>query len=110
MCRGCQFRYNHPRRGTGAAYRISRGGYVLIMVDGKERYQHRFIMETALGRKLAPREHVHHKDGNPQNNSLDNLELLPAAEHHRAHMTPDRAKAMSAKGHAARWRNNAPAV
>ena len=39
------------------------------------RREHRVLMERHLGRKLEPWELVHHKDGNPQNNAIENLEL-----------------------------------
>jgi hypothetical protein len=44
-----------------------RDGYVL---------EHRYVMEQALGRLLAPWEVVHHKDGNGLNNDVDNLQLF----------------------------------
>jgi len=44
---------------------------------------HRLVMERALGRALLPHEDVHHLDGDKQNNSLENLQLLTHAEHSR---------------------------
>lgn len=37
---------------------------------------HRHIIEELLGRELATCEHVYHKDGDPKNNSIDNLVLV----------------------------------
>lgn len=48
-------------------------------------YLHRAIMEEYLGRKLNRTEHVHHKDENPFNNSINNLEVKDRAEHLREH-------------------------
>jgi len=42
---------------------------------GKTVYAHRLIMEHVLGRKLLDCETVHHKNGNRQDNSIENLEL-----------------------------------
>ena len=43
-------------------------------------------MEQALGRMLQPEERVHHRDRNPLNNSMENLELYPnQAAHIRKH-------------------------
>lgn len=46
----------------------------------------RIIMETYLGRKMLPAEVVHHKDRNPLNNNVENLEVLNRADHTKLHM------------------------
>jgi hypothetical protein len=43
--------------------------------------KHRYIMACHLGRALRPDEDVHHKDGNKQNNSIENLQILSHSEH-----------------------------
>ena len=45
----------------------------------------RILMEEKLGRPLDPLEQVHHKDGNPLNNELSNLEVRVRGEHQREH-------------------------
>lgn len=45
----------------------------------------RFLMEQKLGRTLLADEQVHHIDGNPLNNNLDNLEIKLIGEHQREH-------------------------
>lgn len=50
-------------------------GYVTIQRGGKKNLAHRWVMEDFLGRPLRSDETIHHRDGNRQNNSLDNLEL-----------------------------------
>jgi hypothetical protein len=53
-----------------------RNGYVRLKDDrGAWVLEHRMLMERHLGRRLTATESVHHKDGNRQNNALDNLEL-----------------------------------
>lgn len=44
--------------------------------------EHRLVMERHLGRYLHPEEVVHHIDGNPQNNLIENLMLFPNAQSH----------------------------
>ena len=51
-------------------------GYVL---------HHRLMMEAHIGRYLTPDEVVHHKDGDKQNNQIENLELMSKSEHARLH-------------------------
>lgn len=45
----------------------------------------KYLMELELGRPLLPNEDVHHKDGNPLNNDLSNLELRNHGEHQAEH-------------------------
>lgn len=66
-------------------------GYVLVYMPGHPYStkagrvrKHRLVMEIHLGRYLHPREVVHHKDGNRQNNSIGNLELFASNGDHLA--------------------------
>lgn len=52
--------------------------------------EHRLVMEVKLGRYLEPEEHVHHIDGNKQNNNPDNLQLTNRAEHRAIHNLQDK--------------------
>ena len=45
----------------------------------------RRLMKRVLRRLLHRNEHVHHKDGDPTNNSLENLEILSASAHSSYH-------------------------
>lgn len=42
-------------------------------------------MENTLGRYLESNEVVHHKDGNKNNNSIDNLEVMTRGNHTKHH-------------------------
>lgn len=72
--------------------KISQCGYieVLLFPDDpyikmakKSRYvlEHRLVVAKSLGRCLEDWEIVHHRDSNPHNNSLDNLELIGDGKH-----------------------------
>lgn len=47
----------------------------------------KYLMEKALGRALEINEEVHHKDENPLNNNLSNLEIRIHGEHQAEHST-----------------------
>ncbi len=49
------------------------------------RHEHRVIGEMIAERKLRSNEHVHHIDGNKQNNDPSNLQVMSAEEHTRLH-------------------------
>jgi len=71
--------------------RIEEHGYVKLYKDPWDnsfkntRYEHRYIMDKSVGRKLNPKEFVHHIDGNKKNNKLPNLKIVSPTEHHTIH-------------------------
>ena len=56
-----------------------------MMVDGKQVLCARYIMGKHLKRTLKECELVHHKDFNPFNNKLSNLQIVTRAEHKIIH-------------------------
>jgi hypothetical protein len=62
------------------AWRVDKRGYVFKIVDGKQIMQHREIMEQYLGRPLRQNENVHHKNGQRNDNRIENLELWSTAQ------------------------------
>ncbi|HEX9504160.1 MAG TPA: HNH endonuclease [Patescibacteria group bacterium] len=47
--------------------------------------EHRYVMEQHLGRFLKRSEHIHHINGNKQDNRIENLELFKNAMDHANH-------------------------
>ena len=45
----------------------------------------RYIMELHLGRYLSEEEHVHHIDGDYNNNKIENLQVLMTENHSKVH-------------------------
>jgi hypothetical protein len=60
--------------------------YKVKKVDGKTIYLHRWLMEQHLGRKLTRSEVIHHINGDPHDNRLENLMLLTQSEHMKIEM------------------------
>jgi hypothetical protein len=63
-----------------------KNGYIrLTMPDGSRVYEHRQVWEDAHG-PIPDGAHIHHIDGDPTNNGLDNLAVVATdAEHDQAH-------------------------
>lgn len=61
----------------------------LRLDDGRTVNEHRHIMEQSIGRPLLPSEHVHHRNGDKEDNRLENLEIINAKDHGRLHAIAD---------------------
>ena len=86
-----------PRSGSGhpewkGGRHIDKDGYVLVYAPDHPyrrkhvRYvlEHRLVMENHLGRYLDPREVVHHRNGDKQDNRIENLEVFSENRDHLA--------------------------
>jgi hypothetical protein len=71
--------------------------YQAIKVDGKKIDLHRFLGEQIIGRPLEDDEVVHHVDGNIQNNTPENLQVMLRKDHSKMHNV---GKSMSEKSKA----------
>ena len=74
---------NHPNW-KGGCY-ISKDGYIIHCINGKDVPEHRIVMENHLGRKLKSEEIIHHIDKDHGNNNIDNLQIVTRSEHMKLH-------------------------
>lgn len=54
---------------------VNSSGYVDVWTGSKKVSEHRFVMESVLGRAMVRGESVHHKNGDRIDNRPENLEL-----------------------------------
>lgn len=69
---------------------VCKDGRVRVYLKEKNRVMSypKFLVEQTIGRELLQNEQVHHKDGNPLNNDIDNLEIRLLGEHQKEHNQP----------------------
>ena len=88
--RGCPEGKYTPAGGR----QVDRDGYVLVLKPSHPHarasgyvLEHRLVMEEHLGRTLLPEEVVHHKNGQKDDNRLENLQLFESqSPHHTQHI------------------------
>ena len=65
---------------------ITIAGYLLISVGKRRIFEHRYVMEQHLDRRLTRKEDVHHINHNTLDNRIENLQVLSKSEHTKMHL------------------------
>lgn len=83
-------RENHPRW-NGGRYQDGDGYFYILKPDHPNAnkdgaiFEHRLVMELQIGRLLGPSEVVHHINGDPSDNRIENLHLFATQAEHKLH-------------------------
>lgn len=78
------------RAHDGRVYRYAPGHPGANIYKGSHILEYRLIAEQIVGRPLRSDEIVHHKNGDPSDNRVENLEVMSQAEHARIHASERR--------------------
>ena len=66
--------------------------YKVLRINGKNKREHKVIMEKYLGRKLKKSEIVHHINGDRADNKIENLQVVSRKEHIEIHFEVQKIK------------------
>jgi hypothetical protein len=73
------------KKGTTKPDEQMHAHYRKCRVNGIQMHYHRHVMEVFLGRSLLHSESVHHINGNPYDNRIENLEVMTSCAHNTMH-------------------------
>lgn len=85
--------------------RISNGHTQIKCEDGKFRYRARVVWAATNG-AIPKGRLIHHRNEDPHDDRLENLQMVTRSEHNAIHATPERMRARQLLGVAARKRNH----
>jgi hypothetical protein len=94
--RRCSKCYTATILPEGSERQVHTDGYVEIKIAGKWMLKHRHVMKQKLGRRLLPKEVVHHRDEERSNNEEKNLILCESAGRHVQQYHPEALKKLLA--------------
>lgn len=94
----------HPFAKPIGYTRIANGHTQIKCEDGKFRYRARVVWAAANG-PIPKGRLIHHRNEDPHDDRLENLQMVTRAEHAAIHATPERMRTQQLLGVAARKRN-----
>ena len=87
ICQTCTLKRRKHAHTKPLMSKRRKGECIQIKTENGWMFEHRYIMEQHLGRKLNASEAVHHKNHNRNDNRLENLEVMGHGEHTKMHHT-----------------------
>jgi HNH endonuclease len=94
-----------PKAVPAGSERVVKDGRVQVKCDdGKWRYRSRIVWAAANG-PIPPGRIIHHKNEDPMDDDLGNLQMVTRAEHAAIHSTPEVARERQRRAVEARKRN-----
>lgn len=75
----------HPLYKGGLSFDKASGRWKIMCRDGTQTWYYRAVMEAELGRPLREDELVHHRNEDPSDDRIENLQLTTRVEHPRLH-------------------------
>lgn len=70
---------------TGGLHRDREGRLRIMCRDGTQMFFYRGVMAAEIGRLLESHEIVHHKNGDPSDDRIENLQIVTRSEHIAIH-------------------------
>lgn len=64
---------------------VRKGSFPKSFKGARYKLKHRIVMEEFLNRPLLRSEVIHHKNGNPSDNRIENLEIITQNKHAEIH-------------------------
>ena len=84
-CKTCSMKFQNKASSRPLMSKRRKGECVEIKTKNGWMFEHRYVMEKHLGRRLSISEAVHHKNRNRSDNRIENLEVMEHGEHTRLH-------------------------
>lgn len=118
QCKACKNAYARSRYGIENVvdvhahetfFRITADGYMRVRISGIEVLEHHLVWVRANG-SIPPGKHVHHVNGDRQDNRLENLRVMDKRDHVRHHRIEERTERIGDVPDGMKWCNRCKTI